>query len=50
MIGQNEVNVQSGPKQIPSKFILFITSKAGIHTIISSIIITIVLQYHYQQF
>ena len=44
MIGQNEINVQSGPKQIPNKFILFITSKAGIRTIISSIIITIVLQ------
>ena len=43
MIGQNNVNAQSGPKQIPSKFILFITSKAGIHTIISSIIITIVV-------
>ena len=43
MIGQNNVNAQSGPKQIPSKFILFITSKAGIRTIISSIIITIVV-------
>ena len=43
MIGQNKVNVQSGPKQIPSKFILIITSKAGIRTIISSIIITIVV-------
>ena len=43
MIGQNEVNVQSRPKQIPSKFILFITSKAGIRTIISSFIITIVV-------
>ena len=43
MIGQNEVNVQSGPKLIPSKFILIITSKAGIRTIISSIIITIVV-------
>jgi hypothetical protein len=36
MIDQNKVNAQSGPKQIPSKFILFIISKAGIRNIISS--------------